>query len=64
MAEDDFSAERTRLGLSQRGLAAKLGMSATTIGHYEHGRRKVPQCVKMAMLALWHRLETQGEPTK
>ena len=59
MTKDAFHAARKRLGLSQRSLAAALGMSPTTVGHYEAGRRRVPPVVELAMLALWHRL---GEP--
>ena len=57
MRKDDFQAARKRLGCTQRVLAIALGMSPTTIGHYEHGRRPIPACVSLAMLALWHRLD-------
>ncbi len=56
MTKDAFSAARTRLGLSQRKIAAKLGMSPTTIGNYEHGRSAIPRHVELAMMALWHKL--------
>ena len=52
-----FSDARKRLGMSRRRLAIALGMSQTTIGHYEHGRHPVPIVVALAMRALWHRLE-------
>ena len=57
MKNEAFSAARKRLGMKQIELAQVLGMSQTTIGHYEHGRRPVPVVVALAMRALWHRLE-------
>ncbi len=57
MQNDAFSDARKRLGLKQIELAQVLGMSPTTIGHYEHGRRPVPIVVVLAMQNLWHRLE-------
>ncbi len=56
MTKDAFQAAREQLGYTQHDLAEALGMSPTTIGHYEHGRQKVPVYVELAMLALWHRL--------
>ena len=56
MTKDAFQAARAQLGYTQRVLATALGMSPTTIGHYEHGRRPIPRYVELAMLALWHRL--------
>ena len=57
MLDYPFKAARERLGLSQLQLAEALGMSPTTIGGYEHARHKVPRYVRLAMKALWHRLE-------
>ena len=55
--ERSLTETRHQLGMSQRQLAAALGMSPTTIGHYEAGRHSVPRYVHLAMLALWHRLD-------
>ncbi len=59
MLDYPFTAARERLGLSQAQLAEALGMSPTTIRHYEHGRHEVPRYIRLAMKALWHKL---GEP--
>ena len=57
MRNEAFSAARKRLGMKQVEIAQVLDLSPTTIGHYEHGRRPVPRYIKLAMMALWHRLE-------
>ena len=56
MRNNIFSNARERLDMSQTELARTLGISRTTIGHYEHGRHSVPIVVELAMMALWHRL--------
>ena len=56
MRNSIFSNARERLSMSQTELARTLGISRTTIGHYEHGRHSVPIVVELAMMALWHRL--------
>ncbi len=56
MTKEAFQAARDQLGYSQRVLATALGMSPTTIAHYEHGRHEAPRYVEIALKALWHRL--------
>ena len=40
-----------------RGVKVSMMMPSTTISQYEHGRHTVPRYIKLAMMALWHRLE-------
>ncbi len=42
MTADEFKALRARSGLSQGGLADKLGLSRPTIARYESGEREIP----------------------
>ena len=57
MRNNIFSNTREQLGMSQTELAKTLGISRTTIGHYDHGRHSVPIVVELAMMALWPRRE-------
>lgn len=44
-----FLDQRRMLGMNQRTLAAKLGLSTRQISAYECGEDRVPQTVKLAM---------------
>ena len=47
MTAEQFKAERRRLGITQREMAARIGVSLQAIWYYETGKRKVPQPVAL-----------------
>ena len=57
MTKHDIWALRVRLGMTQRQLAAALGVTETTICRWERGRRAVGP---LATLALTHLVQTHG----
>lgn len=44
-----FKARRLRLGYSQAGLAAKLGVDPQTVSRWERGEHRIPPMVTLAM---------------
>jgi putative transcriptional regulator len=42
MTKEELKAARQRLGLTQAGLAEKLGVSRRTVEAWESGRRNIP----------------------
>jgi len=49
MRPDDLKRLRLQLGLTQEGLASKLGTTRMTITRYEGGTRRIPDVVEVAM---------------
>ncbi len=51
MTPVDLKAERTSLGLTQRALAAKLGVSTQSISDWETGRKtcQLPGLLRLAL---------------
>lgn len=49
MTPDDLLARRTRLGLSQAGLGAALGIHANTIAQWERAERAIGHPVMLAL---------------
>jgi len=44
---------REAIGMSQRQLAQKLGVTPSTISLYEHDRREVPLYIEKLVRILW-----------
>lgn len=55
MIPADLRARRAALKLSQRELAELLGVSKSTISHWEIGKQKIPPYVALALDALARR---------
>ncbi len=47
MTAEQFKAERHRLGITQKEMATRIGVSLQAIWYYETGKRKVPQPVAL-----------------
>lgn len=45
----ELRAFRDRLGLSQSGLAVKLGIAANTVARWERGEREIPPFLRLAL---------------
>jgi len=60
LSSDALRAIRTRLHLTQTGLADALGVHLRTVKHWELGTRPIPAIVWVACRALLH--ETAPEP--
>ena len=52
MTPAEFTAQRKQIGLTQAGLAARLGLTARAIQHYEGGTRPIPVTVTLALDAI------------
>lgn len=48
----EFTATRTRLGLSQSALAAALGVDQATVSRWEAGKARIPAAVELALTSL------------
>jgi D-3-phosphoglycerate dehydrogenase / 2-oxoglutarate reductase len=61
MNASEFTAARGRLGLSQAGIAAALGVDQATISRWEAGKVRIPAAIEFALAALKEKpmLETQ-----
>lgn len=49
MTPDELRSFRRRAGLSQSGLAARLGMATGTVARWEQGRRRMPPWLPLAL---------------
>ena len=65
MTPAEFRTWRKSLGLSQKGAAEALGVSKSSVEHYEAGVRRgtdprpveIPRTVALACAAVWHKIE-------
>ena len=49
MTPEQFKAERLRLGITQKEMATRIGVSLQAIWYYETGKRKVPEPVALLL---------------
>jgi len=64
MTAEHFASERSRLGLSQSELAARLGVHVRTIGKWERGERGIPEPVARLLATLRPRGKKGAGTTK
>jgi len=51
---------RRKWGLSQKGLAQRLGVIRVTVARWETGTRAIPSFLSLALEALENRMEKEG----
>tara|TARA_A100001515_G_scaffold48714_2_gene38510 strand:+ start:2063 stop:2272 length:210 start_codon:yes stop_codon:yes gene_type:complete len=63
MTAEQFKAERLRLGITQKEMATRIGVSLQAIWYYETGKRKVPEPVALLLHSqrLYHKLLAEKE---
>lgn len=62
MAPDELRAWRTAHGLTQAQLGAALGVTWNAVWRWEHGNRKVPAMVALALRELERQQGTKKAP--
>ena len=55
MTPAEFTAARTALGFSQRGVARALGVASSTITRWESGTSRIPAAIELALATLRRR---------
>lgn len=58
MTAETLKAERAKLGLTQKDLAAKLPVAPRTLSHWEQGRASIPEYLRRALRDLERELTT------
>lgn len=56
MDAGQFIADRTALGMSQRGIAKALGVDSGTISRWESGESRIPHAIELALATLRRRM--------
>lgn len=63
MTGDDLKSFRERYGLSQRGLARRIGYSHTMVSLWEAGKRTpIPERVPILLAGIAHDLQDEKRP--
>jgi transcriptional regulator with XRE-family HTH domain len=52
MEKDELKKRRERLGLTQTGMAERLGFASNTVSGYETGRLEIPKFMDLVLEAL------------
>ena len=60
MTGNELQEWRRKWGLSQEGLAQRLGVIRVTVARWETGTRAIPSFLSLALEALENRMEKEG----
>jgi DNA-binding transcriptional regulator YiaG len=60
MTPTDLRTARKELGLTQAGLAAKLGVTSTAVAYWERGERPMPEWMALVLRGIKAEREVQA----